>query len=103
MSAPDTPRGRVPADTLSNRLTLARKLDGLSIKEAVEVVYRRTGVRLSESTWATWENGRRPRGETDVIGFIAAALDVDFNWLLLGGPLTGPRGPQVAKIGRAHV
>lgn len=96
-TAPATPRGRVPADTLSNRLTLARKLDGLSVKEAVEVVYRRTGVRLSESSWSNWEAGRRPRGETDVIGFIAQALDVDFNWLLLGGPLSGPRGPRVAK------
>lgn len=96
-TTPATPRGRIPADTLSNRLTLARKLDGLSVKEAVEVVYQRTGVRLSESSWSNWEAGRRPRGETDIIGFIAQALDVDFTWLLLGGPLTGPRGPRVAK------
>lgn len=91
-------RGRVPADTLSNRLLLARRLDGVSIEEAVEKVYVSTGVRLTKSSWANWEAGRRPHGETDVISAIAYALDVDWHWLVNGGPLAGPRGPVVRPV-----
>jgi transcriptional regulator with XRE-family HTH domain len=84
--APTTRRGRIPADTLSNRLVLARRLAGLTIDQAAEAA----GVK--SSSWANWESGRRPQREVDVIGAIAEALDVDFNWLLLGGQLEGSRG-----------
>jgi transcriptional regulator with XRE-family HTH domain len=85
-------RGRVPADTFSNRLLLARVLAGhLSIREACE----RTG--LNRGNWQGWERGLRPRDMVEVCELVARALDVDFNWLLLGGPLAGPRGRLVTK------
>lgn len=90
--APETPRrGRIPADTLANRLVLARRLAGMTINEAAEAA------GLVGSSWANWENGRRPHGETDVVGAIAEALDVDFHWLLFGGPLEGPKGRPVRR------
>lgn len=83
-------RGRIPADTFSIRLMLSRVLAGhLSIREACE----RTG--LNRGNWQEWERGRRPHDQVEVSRVIAEALDVDFNWLLLGGPLEGPRGRQV--------
>jgi len=78
--------GRIPADTFSNRLVLARRLAGMTIEEASEAA------GLSKSSWANWENGRRPQGQVDVCQAIASALDVDFNWLLLGGALEPSRG-----------
>lgn len=86
--------GRIPADTLSNRIVLARRMAGLTIEEAAEV----TG--LSKSSWANWENGMRPQRETDVIQVIAAALDIDRNWLMFGGPLTPARGKPTGRAGR---
>lgn len=47
---------------------------------------------VTSSSWANWEAGRRPQRETDVIGAIADALDIDYHWLLFGGPLLGARG-----------
>lgn len=86
--------GRIPADTLSNRIVLARRLAGMTIEEAAEA----TG--LSKSSWANWENGMRPQRETDVIQTIAVALDVDRNWLMFGGPLTPARGKPTKRAGR---
>lgn len=85
-AAPPTRRGRRPADTLSNRLLLARKLAGLTIDQAAEAA----GVK--PSSWANWEAGRRPQRETDVIGAIADALDIDEHWLMFGGPLAPTSG-----------
>jgi len=82
-----TPRqGRIPADTFSNRLVLARRLAGLTIREAA------AQAGLNYGSWSNWENGMRPQDPVDACTRIADALDVDFNWLLLGGPLAGPRG-----------
>lgn len=79
--------GRIPADTFSNRLILARALAGhISIREACEV----TG--LNRGSWQGWERGLRPRDILDAAQRIAEALDVDETWLLFGGPLAGPRG-----------
>jgi transcriptional regulator with XRE-family HTH domain len=92
-SAPPTPHGRIPADTFSNRLLLARALAGhLSIREACE----RTG--LNRGNWQDWERGRRPRDQVEVSQTIAEALDIDFNWLLLGGPLLGARGRPTKRL-----
>lgn len=93
-----TRRGRVPADTFSNRLTLARKLEGLSIKEAVAQVNERTGTRFTESSWSNWEAGMRPRNEADVMQAVAWGLDVDEEWLFWGGPLEGPKGRPVRPV-----
>jgi transcriptional regulator with XRE-family HTH domain len=85
--APETPgQGRIPADTFSNRLVLARRLAGLTIREAA------AQAGLNYGSWSNWENGMRPLDAVDVCTRIADALDIDFNWLLLGGPLAGPRG-----------
>jgi DNA-binding XRE family transcriptional regulator len=78
--------GRVPADTFSNRLVLARRLAGMTIEEAADA----TG--LSKSSWANWENGTRPHDRDEVCQAIAVALDVDLIWLTFGGPLTPARG-----------
>jgi transcriptional regulator with XRE-family HTH domain len=80
------PTGRIPADTFSNRLLLARKLAGMTIREAAA----QTG--LNYGSWSNWENGKRPLDILDVCRKIADGLDVDFNWLLLGGQLAGPHG-----------
>jgi transcriptional regulator with XRE-family HTH domain len=86
--------GRIPADTFSNRLLLARKLAGMTIEQAAEA----TG--LKSSSWSNWEKGMRPQGQVDVCVAIAAALDVDFNWLLLGGQLAGARGKPTKRVVR---
>lgn len=79
--------GRVPADTFSNRLLLARAMAGhISIREAALM----TG--LNRGSWEGWERGRRPRDILDAAQRIASVLDVDEHWLLFGGPLAGPRG-----------
>jgi transcriptional regulator with XRE-family HTH domain len=83
--------GRIPADTFSNRLLLARKLAGLTIREAAA----QTG--LNYGSWSNWENGKRPLDILDICQKIASQLDIDFDWLLLGGPLAGARGMPVRK------
>lgn len=86
--------GRIPADTFSNRLMLTRALAGhVSIREAADL----TG--LNREAWRDWERGRRPRDILDVCRRVADALQVDFNWLLLGGPLAGPHGVATKRPG----
>jgi transcriptional regulator with XRE-family HTH domain len=85
-----TPR-RIPADTFPNRLLLARRLAGMSIEEASAA----TGI--NKSSWANWEAGRRPHRLVEVCEEISEALDIDFNWLLLGGRLAEPKGAPVTK------
>ena len=77
---------RIPADTFSNRLLLARRLAGMTIEQAA------AACALNKSSWANWENGKRPHDRPEVCGVISEVLDVDFNWLLLGGPLESPSG-----------
>lgn len=96
-NAPTTSTGRIPADTFSNRLLLARKLAGLTIREAA------AKAGLSYGSWSNWENGMRPHGQVDVCVAIAEALDVDFNWLLMGGPLAGARGVPTKRPGGDNV
>jgi transcriptional regulator with XRE-family HTH domain len=87
-----TRTGRIPADTFSTRLMLARALAGhLSIREVADL----TG--LNREAWRDWERGRRPRDIIEVCRRVAEKLDIDFNWLLLGGPLDGPRGVPTRK------
>lgn len=90
-SASPTRRGRIPADTLSNRLMLARKLAGLTIEQSAQAA------GVTPSSWANWEAGRRPQRETDVLGMIADALDIDLEWLTYGGPLTPARGRPTGR------
>lgn len=88
-------RGRVPADTLSNRLVLARRLAGFTIDQAAEAA------DVKPSSLANWEQGMRPQRESDVLEAIAVAYDVDLMWLMYGGPLTPARGkPTKRTAGR---
>ncbi len=90
---PRTPSRRRPADTFAVRLLLSRHLNEMTISQAA------AAAGLNDATWATWESGRRPRDIIDVCTKIANALDIDFDWLLLGGPLAGPRGVPAKRTG----
>lgn len=72
---------------------LARKLDGLTIDQAAQAA----GVK--PSSWANWEAGRRPQRETDILGMIADALDIDLEWLTYGGRLTSALGRPTGRSG----
>lgn len=85
-------RGRIPSDTLSNRLVLARRLAGMTIDQAAEAA------GVTPSSWANWENGRRPHQEIDVLGAIADALDINLEWLVFGGPLIPAIGRPVKRL-----
>ena len=91
------PTGRIPADTFPVRLVLARYLAGrLSIEKAA------AQCGLNPGNWAHWEDGRRPRDRVEIAQAIATGLDVDFNWLLLGGALAGPRGVPTRTVRDTH-
>jgi len=85
-------RGRIPADTLPNRLMLARKLAGVSIREAADLC------GLGRGAWTKWENGARPLDLLEITAVIAERLDVDLEWLRFGGALEGPRGREVVRM-----
>lgn len=90
----DQRQGRIPADTLPNRLTLARKLAGLSIREAADLC------GYGRGAWTNWEHGARPLDYLEVTGVIAERLDIDLDWLRFGGPLAGPRGREVRSVAK---
>lgn len=84
----------IPADILMVRLAIARMHAGhLTIREAAE----RCG--LNYASWSNWEQGSQPRNFLDVIEAISAGLDVDHNWLMYGGPLSGARGMPTKRPG----
>lgn len=85
-------RGRIPSDTLPNRLMLARKLAGVSIREAADLC------GLGRGAWTKWENGARPLDLLEVTGVIAEKLDIDVDWLRFGGALAGPRGRETRGL-----
>jgi len=90
-------RGRIPADTLPNRLMLARKLAGVSIREAADLC------GLGRGAWTKWENGARPLDLLEITAIIAEKLDVDLEWLRFGGALEGPRGREVRSLTKRPV
>lgn len=93
LAAPEQRRGRVPADTLANRLMLARALAGhLSIREAADLC------GLGRGAWTKWERGTRPSDVLEIIPIIAEKLEIDEHWLLWGGPLEGPKGRPVRPV-----
>lgn len=86
------PHRPIPADTFSARLMLARMHAGhLSIREAAD----RCG--LNYASWANWEQGKRPRDLLAVVAAISDGLEINHDWLLFGGPLTGPRGVPTSR------
>lgn len=87
VDAESTTRGAIPADTFAARLMLARMHAGhLSIREAADQC------GIGRGAWTNWERGARPADILEVSRRIADALDINYNWLLFGGRLTGPRG-----------
>lgn len=85
-------QGRIPADTFANRLVLARKLAGMTIRDAA------SAAGLNYGSWSNWENGKRPIDILQVVDAISEALDIDQEWLLFGGPLAGPKGREVRRV-----
>jgi transcriptional regulator with XRE-family HTH domain len=82
--------GGIPADTFANRLILVRAFAGYAtVKDAAE----RCG--LNYGSWSNWERGARPRDLLDVVQKISNGLGINYNWLLFGGPLLGPKGQPV--------
>lgn len=79
----------IPADTFSARLVLARHFAGrLSIEQAA------TRADVNPEAWRRWEDGAKPRDKIEAAQAIADALEIDFNWLLLGGPLASSVRPS---------
>ena len=90
--AAETHIGDIPTDTLAVRLILARHHAGkLSQREAAE----KCGVNYG--SWSNWEDGRKPRDLLDVVRKVADGLQINYEWLLFGGPLTSARGVPVPK------
>lgn len=73
--------GWIPEDSLALRLFLVRKQLGLSQRQAA----LKTGV--SYGSWQSMEDGRQARGVDTKVAKICAALGVDREWLMWGGPL----------------
>jgi transcriptional regulator with XRE-family HTH domain len=82
-----TTRGEAPEMNFAARLLLARKLAGLTVREAA----MRSGMHYA--TWSTWERGALPSHMQLVVAKIAGALNCDRDWLMWGGPLTSPPSP----------
>jgi len=83
----------IPQDTYAHRLMLARAHAGhLSIRDAA----KKCG--LNHASWANWERGTASRTLIDDAGAIAEGLAVDRDWLLHGGPLTGPDKPRRLRV-----
>lgn len=89
-----------PVDSLANRILLVRNTTGMSQREFA----LRAGVTFGVIQGI--EKGRSPRGETDVIKRVAAAFDVDRDWLMWGGALNeevpsgdGPEGQSAPGAG----
>jgi hypothetical protein len=93
--------GDIPADTFALRLVASRHHAGrLSIEQAAARCRLSDGEKLNSGNWANWENGVQPRDRVEVARAVAEGLGMDFNWLLLGGPLLPARGRPVRKSNR---
>jgi|SRR5690625_2130944 len=73
----------VPASTFATRLVLLRRELGLNVKAAAA----KAGIHYA--TWSTWENGRTPSNQAEVVSAIADAFGVDRGWLMWGVPSPG--------------
>lgn len=80
-----------PQDTLAARLFLMRRELGLSQRAAA----LRAGITFGE--WQSMENGADARGVDKKVAKIAAAFDVDRDWLIWGGPLADPSGGPTTR------
>jgi transcriptional regulator with XRE-family HTH domain len=88
--------GRVPADTFSHRLLLARAELHLTIEQAAA----KCGL-LSQS-WGQWERGSTPRDIVDVVEAVVEGLGIDRDWLLYGGPLAKPERVRRQRVAYAR-
>jgi|SRR5690242_599662 len=90
--ADGAPKGAIPADTFAARLMLARMHAGhLSIREAADLC------GIGRGAWTNWEKGARPVDRLEICRDIADKLEINYEWLLFGGPLTGPRGVPTSR------
>jgi transcriptional regulator with XRE-family HTH domain len=86
------PQGRRPADIFSNRLLLAIRLTGLSIRDFADQA------GLDDGSVSNWTRGMRPRDFPEVCRAIAEAHDIDLMWLMQGGALLPARGLQTKRV-----
>lgn len=84
----------IPTDTFGTRLFIIRKEKRLT----VEAIAKLCGI--AHPTWTTWENGAKPRDIVTAIEKISAALGVDKQWLMWGGPLTDGSGSDFRRSSR---
>lgn len=85
-------RDWIPAtDTFGARLALVRWRMGWNIKEAEREC------RLTQNTWAGYENGREPRRYIEVVNRIALRTQVNKLWLMdgSGSPENAPETPTM--------
>jgi hypothetical protein len=83
----ETSHGWVPEDTLAHRLVLVRRHLGITQRVAAE----RCGLTFGE--WQGIEDGRAVRSLDVKVSAISAALGVDRDWLIWGGPLAAAQVP----------
>ena len=83
----ETAQSWVPEDNLANRLVLVRRALKMTQREAADAA----GLTFGE--WQSLEDGRAARGLDVKVARISAALRVDRDWLMWGGPLTNAGGP----------
>lgn len=95
---------RIPADSLSNRLAVVRNDRGLKgINEAVRAVNDAWGREvITARQWRRIEDGGHIRNEIEVMQAVAAALEIDPTWLMMGGGLLPDGDPSSAPRGGAN-
>lgn len=71
----------IPVDTFGARLALVRQHLGLNVLEAAK------RCELNDDSWRNWEAGKGVRNMDKVARKIADALNVDYTWLMAGGPI----------------
>lgn len=87
--------GRVPLDTLGNRLLLMRHELGLTVEEIS------ARCDIAPATWSTWENGARPRDREEVVRKIASGTGYDRNWIMWGNDAFDPHPAPGGNSGGA--
>jgi hypothetical protein len=75
-----------PADSLAARLVVMRHELKISQREAA----LRSGLSFGE--WQSMENGAQARAIDRKVAAIAAAFNLDRDWLMWGGALSDPSG-----------
>lgn len=72
-------------DTFGARLAVVRQsLGGWNVKRAADLC------GVDDQSWRNWEQGSKPRDMEATCRQIAKATGFNYEWLMIGGPLTSP-------------